>query len=145
MEISIDKDELEGLMHVGDENNEEYSQAILGDVNDVLETMQTENDDTRSFASEIRGKLQDQPDPAENSDDPIATTTSAAVNAILSPVTTASSIPIASTNDSLFLVEEPASVITDTRACINKTAEISQPCRPIPSSSFYNRYSESDL
>ncbi|CAK8698196.1 unnamed protein product [Clavelina lepadiformis] len=46
MDISIDKYELEGFMHVDDENNEEYSQSILGDVNEVLETMQTENDDT---------------------------------------------------------------------------------------------------
>ncbi|CAK8685111.1 unnamed protein product [Clavelina lepadiformis] len=47
MHISIDKDELERFMlDVDDENNEEYSQAILGDVNEVLETMQTENDDT---------------------------------------------------------------------------------------------------
>ena len=46
MDISIDKDELEGFMHVDEENNEEYSQAILGDVNEVLETIQTENDDT---------------------------------------------------------------------------------------------------
>ena len=130
----------------------------------------------------------DQPYPAENSDDPIATTSSALVenassaavctttstpiaNAILSPVTTTiltpvttiSSIPIASTspslvgttllpipeistNDSLFPVEEPASVITDTPACINKTAESNNllsdmQASPVglPSSSFYSK------
>ncbi|KAI6650794.1 hypothetical protein LOD99_7845 [Oopsacas minuta] len=33
-------------MHVDDENNEEYSQAMLDDVNEVLATMHTENDDS---------------------------------------------------------------------------------------------------
>ncbi|CAK8676851.1 unnamed protein product [Clavelina lepadiformis] len=37
---------LQKVFHVDDENKEEYSQEILGDVNEVLETMQTENDDT---------------------------------------------------------------------------------------------------
>lgn len=36
-DISIGKDKLEEFMHVNDENK----QAILGDVNEVLETMQT--------------------------------------------------------------------------------------------------------
>ncbi|KAI6648197.1 hypothetical protein LOD99_12006 [Oopsacas minuta] len=42
----IEGDELNEFMHVDDENNEEYSQAMLDDVNEVLTTIHTENDDS---------------------------------------------------------------------------------------------------
>ncbi|KAI6658215.1 hypothetical protein LOD99_15484 [Oopsacas minuta] len=46
LNIVIEEDELNEFMHVNDENNEEYSQAMLDDVNEVLATMHTENDDS---------------------------------------------------------------------------------------------------
>ena len=45
MDILIKNDELDAFMHVDDKSNKEYSQAILDDVNKVLATIQTENDD----------------------------------------------------------------------------------------------------
>ena len=44
LNIPIDESTIDEFVHVDDENSEEFSHEILVDVNDVLERMQTTND-----------------------------------------------------------------------------------------------------
>ena len=44
LDIAIDNDELDEFMHIDDEKNEEYSDALLDDVNTALAAVQSDED-----------------------------------------------------------------------------------------------------
>ncbi|CEG36439.1 uncharacterized protein PHALS_02989 [Plasmopara halstedii] len=44
LDTQIERSELEEFVHIDDENNEEYSKAILEDVDEMLETLTHQND-----------------------------------------------------------------------------------------------------